>query len=387
MDKKLRDDSLKLHKDKKGKLSVISNIPITSKDVLARIYTPGVAAVSLEIYKNPAEIYDYTIKRNTVAVVTDGSAVLGLGDIGVKASLPVMEGKAALFKEFGDINAFPVLIDTHDTNKIVETVKLISAGFGGINLEDISAPSCFEVERRLSEELDIPVFHDDQHGTAIVVLAALMNAASVVNKKFSELKVVVNGAGAAGLSIANLIKEPELTKVGLAPVKDVIVVDSKGIICSARDEINPFKKKLLQKTNSKNLCGTLEDAIKGADVFIGVSAPHTLKKDMISFMNKDPIVFALANPIPEIDYEDAKNAGAAVVATGRSDYPNQVNNVLVFPGIFKGLLKYRIKTITTLIKLRAAKALADYVKNPTAEMILPDVLDRGVANTIADGIK
>ncbi|PIX62334.1 NAD-dependent malic enzyme [Candidatus Uhrbacteria bacterium CG_4_9_14_0_2_um_filter_41_50] len=372
-------ESIKLHKEKQGKISLASKVPVDTRDDLSLAYTPGVAAVCMEIAKNPAKVWELTSRKNWVAVVTDGSAVLGLGNIGPEAGLPVMEGKAILFKEFANVDAFPICLATQDTEEIIETVKRLAPSFGGINLEDISAPRCFEIETRLKAELDIPVFHDDQHGTAIVVLAGLINALKVVGKDKSEINVVVSGAGAAGVAVTKL-----LLAYG---VGDVIMLDSKGALSSTRDDLNDSKKEMLAITNKSDRSGSLAEVIVGADVFIGVSAPGILTGEMVKSMNTNSIIFAMANPVPEIMPDKAKAAGAAVVATGRSDYPNQINNVLVFPGIFRGAIDGGIKDITDNIKLSAAKALASYVENPTADLIIPNPLDKGVAGVIARAVK
>ena len=349
------EKSLELHEKSKGKLSVVSKVKVENRDDLSLAYSPGVAEPCRKIAGNKEDVYKYTSKGNLVAVVTDGTAVLGLGDIGPEAALPVMEGKCVLFKEFGDVDAIPICLDTKDTEEIIRTVKLIAPGLGGINLEDISAPRCIEIETRLKEELDIPVFHDDQHGTAIVVAAGLINALKVVNKKVEDIKVVVNGAGAAGSSIIKLIK-----KLG---AKEVIAVDRVGIVRrSDKDKYDFSKKELAEITNSQDISGGLAEAIVGADVFVGVSAPNLLSKDMVRSMNRDAIVFAMANPTPEIMPEDALEAGAAIVGTGRSDYPNQINNVLVFPGLFKGALRAKSKKITEEMKIAAAEGLASLIK-------------------------
>ncbi len=363
----------KLHKG--GKISVRSNYPVRDMHILSKIYTPGVAEVCNEIAKNKKLVYDYTIKNNTVAIVTDGSAVLGLGDIGPEAAMPVMEGKAILFKEFGGINAFPICLKTKDVNEIVEIVKNISTGFGGINLEDISAPRCFEIEERLKKELDIPVFHDDQHGAATVVLAGLINALKVVNKNFEDIKIVVSGAGAAGIATAKLL-------LRMQP-KDILLVDSTGVIYEGRKEgMNPAKEEIARMTNRSKARGNLADAVKLTDVFIGLSAPDILKPGMVKTMNRDPIIFALANPVPEIMPDVAIGAGAKVVATGRSDFPNQINNALVFPGLFKGALEARTQ-ITDDMKIGIAKALANIIKTPTADNIIPNVFNRNVVPAVS----
>ena len=370
------EKSLELHEKSKGKLSV------ENRDDLSLAYSPGVAEPCRKIAGNKEDVYKYTSKGNLVAVVTDGTAVLGLGDIGPEAALPVMEGKCVLFKEFGDVDAIPICLDTKDTEEIIRTVKLIAPGLGGINLEDISAPRCIEIETRLKEELDIPVFHDDQHGTAIVVAAGLINALKVVNKKVEDIKVVVNGAGAAGSSIIKLIK-----KLG---AKEVIAVDRVGILRrSDKDKYDFSKKELAEITNSQDISGGLAEAIVGADVFVGVSAPNLLSKDMVRSMNRDAIVFAMANPTPEIMPEDALEAGAAIVGTGRSDYPNQINNVLVFPGLFKGALRAKSKKITEEMKIAAAEGLASLIKPEELrkDYIIPDAFDKRVAEAVASAVE
>ncbi len=339
-------------------------------------YTPGVAEPVKEIVKDREALYKYTIKGNSVAVITDGSAVLGLGNVGPEAALPVMEGKAAIFKEFAGIDAFPICLATQNTKEIIRTIKILSPTFGAINLEDISAPRCFEIEEAL-QDIGIPVFHDDQHGTAIVVLAALQNALKVAKKDISKIKVVINGAGAAGTAIAKLLRSP----------KEVIICDSKGIINKKRTDLNKYKKELAKLTNPKNIKGSLRDALMGADVFIGVSKPKILTGEMIKTMNIKPIIFAMANPVPEIMPDEAKQAGAFIVATGRSDFPNQVNNALIFPGIFRGALDARIPHITPAMKMSAAKALAGLVKSPTRQKILPPLQDPKIVPTIAKAIK
>ena len=372
-------EALTYHKNLKGKIEVISRAKITSREDLSLAYTPGVAEPCLEIAKDKEKVYEYTRKQNMVAVITDGTAVLGLGDIGPEASLPVMEGKCVLFKEFGGVDAFPLAIKTQDVEEFIRTVELLTPMFGGINLEDISAPRCFEIEQRLADKLDIPVFHDDQHGTAIVVLAGLYNALKVVDKKIEDVKVVISGVGAAGVAITNLLLH--------AGVADILLIDSKGLVCRECTDLNPVKQELLNRTNKNNMCGGLSDAMVGSDVFVGVSQPKVLTGEMIKTMNEKAIIFAMANPTPEIFPDEAKEAGAFVVATGRSDFPNQVNNVLVFPGIFKGLLEARISKVTMEMKLAVAKALANYVENPSAENIIPAVLDKNVASIVAEAIK
>jgi len=386
-------EAIKMHKEKKGKIEVVSKVELKNKDDMSIAYTPGVAEPCREIAKDKEKVYDYTAKGNMVAIVTDGSAVLGLGNIGAEASLPVMEGKAILFKEFGDVDAFPICLDTQDTEEIVMAVKQIAPVFGGINLEDISAPRCFEIEERLKKELDIPVFHDDQHGTAIVTLAALINALKITGKKKEEIKIVISGAGAAGIAVAKI-----LLNYG---VEDIVLVDSKGAIYSCRDHLNFAKEEISIITNSKcghtefqdsercKTCarGNLKDSIKGRDVFIGVSAPGIVDKDMIKSMNKDPIIFAMANPIPEIMPDEAKKGGAKIVATGRSDFPNQINNVLAFPSIFRGVLDARSKEITEEMKVKAAEALADSVKDLKEDKIIPNVFDEGYKEAIIKAVK
>lgn len=374
--------SLELHEKNKGKLSVVSKVKVGNREDLSLAYSPGVAEPCRKIASNKEDVYKYTAKGNLVAVVTDGTAVLGLGDIGPEAALPVMEGKCVLFKEFGDVDAIPICLDTKDTEEIIRTVKLIAPGLGGINLEDISAPRCIEIETRLKQELDIPVFHDDQHGTAIVVAAGLINALKIVNKKIEDIKVVVNGAGAAGSSIIKLVK-----KLG---AKEIIAIDRVGILRrSDKDKYDFSKKELAEITNSKDIAGGLADAIVGADVFIGVSAPNVLSKDMVRSMNKDAIVFAMANPTPEIMPEEALEAGAAIVGTGRSDYPNQINNVLVFPGLFKGALRAKSKKITEEMKIAAAEGLASLIKDEELrkDYIIPDPFDKRVAEAVAIAVE
>jgi len=377
--KSIRTEALKAHKKYKGKLNIVSKVPLKSLKDMSLFYTPGVAEPCKEIQKDIECAYTYTSKGHTIAVVTDGSAVLGLGNIGALPGLPVMEGKAALFKEFGNVDAVPICLDTQDTEEIIETVKRIAPGFGGINLEDISAPRCFEVEERLIKELDIPVFHDDQHGTAIVCLAGLINALKVVGKVEKEVRVVISGAGAAGIAIAKL-----LMKYGF---KNVILIDSKGTIYDGRQGLNDMKKQMAKITNKQKIKGGLDKALENADIFIGVSQPNVATKEMIQSMNEDAIVFAMSNPDPEISPKDAKAGGASVIATGRSDFPNQINNVLVFPGIFKGALEARAKTITEDMKLAAANALARLVKKPTAEKIIPGVFEEGVAEAVSKAVK
>jgi len=374
------EESLKLHEKYSGKLEVASKIKIETKDDLALAYTPGVAEPCRKIFEDEENVYKYTSKGNMVAVVTDGTAILGLGDIGPKAGLPVMEGKAILFKEFANVDAFPICLGTKDVDEIVRTIQLISPGFGGINLEDISAPRCFEVEEKLKKLLDIPVFHDDQHGTAIVVLAGLINATKVVGKKLENLKVIVNGAGSAGTAISKLLLA--------SGVKNLIACDKVGILYRGMDKIDDAKTALTEITNPQNVKGSLSDALVGADVFIGVSAPGIVTAKMVKSMNKDSIVFGMANPTPEIMPDEAKKAGAKVAGSGRSDFPNQVNNVLVFPGLFRGALDVRAKEINEEMKLAAAYAIANYIKpeDLNENNVLPSALDKGVAAKVAEAI-
>lgn len=377
--------SIDLHAKLNGKIEITTKMKVESKEDLSEVYSPGVAQPCLDIQKNENLAYNYTIKGNTVAVISDGSAVLGLGNIGAKAAIPVMEGKAMLFKQFGNINAFPICLDTQNTNEIIETVKRISPVFGGINLEDISAPRCFEIEAAL-QDIGIPVFHDDQHGTAIVTLAGILNACKVLNKKINTLKVVINGAGSAGVAIAKLLRCISLDPNSCLSVKEIIICDSKGIIHKNRSDLNTTKLELLTFSNPNNIQGNLQNALKNADVFIGVSKGNILAVSDIKSMNTDPIIFALANPQPEIMPEKAYEGGAAIVATGRSDYPNQVNNLLVFPGIFRGALNEKAKRITPEMKLAAAYALADCVKNPTREVIIPSVFEPDIASKVANAV-
>lgn len=381
------EESLNLHRSLKGKIRISPKMDVRSKDDLSLVYSPGVAEPCRAIAANPEDVYKYTIKSNTVAIVTDGSAVLGLGDIGALASIPVMEGKAMLFKRFANIDAFPICLDTQDTDKIVETVKLIAPVFGGVNLEDISAPRSFEIERRL-QDIGIPVFHDDQHGTAIVTLAGLLNGSKLVGKKMEDLKVVINGAGAAGIAIARLLKAVDNPDSPLAtPVADIVMCDSKGIIHAGRDNLNYAKQEALEFTNAENKTGTLQDALVGADVFIGVSKPDLMDRHDIATMAKDSIIFAMANPVPEIMPDEAKAGGAAIVGTGRSDLPNQINNVLGFPGIFRGALDARAPRITPNMKLAAARAIADHLRDPTFDQVIPPTLDEQVAWRVADEVR
>mgnify|MGYP003777670125 FL=1 len=376
----IKEKSLHFHEQWAGKLNLVSKCKVNTKEDLSIAYTPGVAAPCKAIAENPEDAYRYTIKGNTIAVISDGSAVLGLGNIGPYGALPVMEGKAVLFKEFGGVNAVPICLDTQDSEEIIRTVVAIAPAFGGINLEDISAPRCFFIEERLKELLDIPVFHDDQHGTAIVVLAGLINSLKVVGKNKEEVKLVVNGAGSAGIAITRL-----LYSYGF---RNITVCDLHGILSSEYPNLNPVQKQLLEFTNLSNIQGTLEDAINCADIFIGVSAPNILSSKMVSLMNKDAIVFALANPDPEIHPEEAKKSGAKVVATGRSDFPNQVNNVLAFPGIFKGALKGRARQINEDMKLAAAKAIAGLISDKELDenYILPEAFDPRLCDTVSDAV-
>ncbi|MBP3782124.1 MAG: NADP-dependent malic enzyme [Butyrivibrio sp.] len=375
------EKALKLHEEWQGKLEIRSKAQVRSKEDLALAYTPGVAEPCKLIAEDKDLAYKYTIKSNTIAVVSDGSAVLGLGNIGPYAAMPVMEGKAVLFKEFGGVNAIPICLDTQDTEEIIKAVKYLAPGFGGINLEDISAPRCFEIEERLKEMLDIPVFHDDQHGTAIVVLAGIINGLKVVGKEKEACKVVVNGAGSAGIAITKL-----LLSYGF---KNVTLCDKVGILNKKTEGLNWMQEKMMEVTNPDQLSGSLSDALKGADIFVGVSAPGIVTKEMASQMNKDAIMFAMANPVPEIMPDLAKEAGVRVIGTGRSDFPNQVNNVLVFPGIFRGALEVRAKQITEEMKLAAAVALAGLV--PDEELsdvnILPAAFDPRVADVISSAVK
>lgn len=372
-------DPIKLSQKLGGKIEIKSKAKLTSKSIEV-LYTPGVAEVSRAIAKNKKLVKNYTIKKNTIAVVSDGSAVLGLGNIGPEAALPVMEGKALLFKELGGVDAFPIVLGTQNAEEIVATVKAIAPTFGGINLEDISAPRCFFVEEKLKKELNIPVFHDDQHGTAVVVLAGLINALKVVRKEMKKIKVVISGCGAAGVAIAKL-----LIKFG---VKNIVMIDSLGIVYKERKEgFNDSKMEIARLTNPENLKGNIRLALSGADVFIGVSAPNILTEEDISMMEKDAIVFAMANPVPEILPKRAKKGGARVVATGRSDFPNQLNNILVFPGIFRGVLDSGVKKITQEHKAKAARAIAGLIKNPTAGKIIPNALDKRVAKAVAKVFK
>lgn len=379
-------ESIKLHEKLKGKWSISPKVSINNKDDLSLAYTPGVAAVCEKIAEKREEARNLTMKNNSVAIVSDGSAVLGLGDIGPEASLPVMEGKAILLKEFAGVDGVPLAINAHSPEEIIRTVKAIAPTFGGINLEDIKAPKCFEIEEAL-QEIGIPVFHDDQHGTAIVLLAALINASKITGKPLEEMTVVINGAGAAGAAIAKLLKCVGHTRDVCTPVDKVYICDSKGLISPNRTDLHPYKRELLHYSNPDEREGSVFDALHGADVFIGVSVGNLLKAKDVKHMNKNSIIIAMANPIPEIMPDEAKAAGAVIVGTGRSDFPNQVNNVLAFPGIFRGALDAKAKQITPSMKIAAAYALADYVQNPIPEQILPNPLDKGVATVVAQAVK
>lgn len=376
-EKTVYERSLELHEKNHGKVEVISKVKVENREDLSLAYTPGVAEPCRKIHANPDDVYKYTAKGNLVAVVSDGTAVLGLGDIGPLAGMPVMEGKSILFKEFANVDAFPICLDTKDVDEIVETVKRIAPCFGGINLEDISAPRCFEVEARLKKELDIPVFHDDQHGTAIVVCAGLINALKVVGKKVEDIRVVINGAGSAGISICKLILQ--------FGVGDVVLVDRQGALCPGEEWMNPAQKAMAEVTNKDHQRGLLAEIIKNKDVFIGVSAPNLVTAEMVKTMAKDPIIFAMANPTPEIMPDVAKAGGARVVATGRSDFPNQINNVLVFPGIFRGALDVRATDITEEMKLAASRAIASLItpEELNEEYIIPSPFDKRVCSVVA----
>lgn len=375
------EKALELHKEWKGKISTEAKCEVKTREDLALAYTPGVAEPCKVIQEDPKEAYTYTLKQNTIAVVSDGSAVLGLGNIGPEAAMPVMEGKAVLFKEFGGVNAFPICLKTQDVDEIVETVQRLEPTFGGINLEDISAPRCFEIERRLKETMNIPVFHDDQHGTAIIVLAGVINSLKLTGKKKEDCRIVVNGSGAAGIAISKL-----LLRYGF---RHLVICDSKGIISRDRENLNWIKKEMLEVTNLDNQNGTLADALVGADIFIGVSAPNSVTEEMVRSMNKDAILFAMANPVPEIMPDLAKAAGARIVGTGRSDFPNQVNNVLVFPGIFKGALEGKARQITEDMKLAAAEALAGIVSDEelNEEFILPEAFNPKVSEVVSAAVR
>ena len=375
------EKALEMHEKWNGKLETVSKSPVKSREDLAIAYTPGVAEPCNVIAQDKEAAYKYTMKANTIAVVSDGSAVLGLGNIGPHAAMPVMEGKAVLFKEFGGVNAVPICLDTQDTEEIIKAVTWLAPGFGGINLEDISAPRCFEIEERLKATLDIPVFHDDQHGTAIVVLAAIINSLKVIGKKKEDCKVVINGAGSAGVAIAKL-----LLSYG---IPNIIMCSRKGILSKSTEGLNWMQQKMTEITNLDNLTGTLADAMKGADIFVGVSAPNTVTKEMVASMNKDAVILAMSNPIPEIMPDDAKAAGARIVGTGRSDFPNQVNNVVAFPGIFKGALEGRAPQITEEMKLAAAEAIAGLVPDEelNEDNIMPEAFNPKVADLVAEAVK
>lgn len=374
-----KKEALRLHKQLRGKISLKLKDTLDSKDKLSTYYTPGVAAVSSYVAKNPTVARDYTWLNNSVAVISDGSAVLGLGDIGPLGALPVMEGKCMLFKHFADIDAVPIVLDVHTPDEIVEAVCAIAPSFGGINLEDIAAPQCFEIEERIKEKLQIPVMHDDQHGTAVVVLAGLINAMKVTSRKLGDCKIVVVGSGAAGVAIMKLLHK--------YAKPNIIALDSKGIIAASRGDLNNKKRQLLSFTNHRNLTGSLPEALAGSDIFIGVSKANLLSQEMVKTMSENPIIFAMANPDPEIMPAEAKKAGAAIVATGRSDFPNQVNNALAFPGIFRGALDNKVRQITDAHKIAAAEALAGLVTNPTADEIIPSVLNRNVVPAIGKVIR
>jgi malate dehydrogenase (oxaloacetate-decarboxylating) len=379
-------ESLALHEKLRGKISLSLKTDLNSKKALTLCYSPGVAEPVRQIANDSDKVWDLTIKGNMVAVVTDGSAILGLGNLGAEAAIPVMEGKAMLFKKFAGVDAFPVCLATQNTEEIIQTIKNIAPVFGGINLEDISSPRCFEIEERL-QTLGIPVFHDDQHGTAIVVLAALVNACKLLNKKMEELNVVINGAGAAGLAISKLLMCHEIDRSVCTPVNQIVMCDSKGIIHKDRADLNDFKREILRYTNPHHTKGTLKTALQNADVFIGVSMANQLTTEDIASMNKEPIIFPLANPIPEISPELAYKGGAGVVGTGRSDIPNQINNVLAFPGIFKGALEIRARRITPRMKVAAAYAIADCVVDLHRDNIVPSTLDLNVAKKVAEAVK
>ena len=375
----IKQKALELHEKNQGKLEVVSKVKVNDAMDLALAYTPGVAEPCKKIHEDNDLAYKYTNKGNMVAVVTDGSAVLGLGNIGGIAGMPVMEGKSVLFKEFGNVDAFPICLNTQDTEEIISTVKAISPSFGGINLEDIAAPRCFEIEKRLIEELDIPVFHDDQHGTAVIVLSAVINALRIVKKDISDVKIVISGAGAAGIAISNLLT--------LAGAKNNLILNSRGIIDPDDEKLDEARREIARTTNPNKVKGDLKTAMENADIFIGVSAPGILTKEMVSSMNHDAIVLAMANPVPEIYPDEAKEAGATVVETGRSDYPNQVNNVLVFPGIFRGALDAKADRITDDMKLSAAYAIAHMVEQPVEDRILPEAFNKDVARNVANAVK
>lgn len=376
----VKEESLRLHKEKHGAIEVVGTMPLENGDDLALAYTPGVAAPCLEISKDSEKAYEYTIKGKTVAIVTNGTAVLGLGNIGAIAGLPVIEGKALLLKKFGNVDAVPICIDSTDSDDIVHTIKNISAGFGGIHLEDIKAPECFYIEDKLKEELDIPVYHDDQHGTAIAVLAGLYNALKIVDKDIAKIKVVINGAGASGIAVAKLLIS--------AGAENIILCDINGVLVEGDNTLNETQQKIAEVTNRSFEKGTLADVMKNADVFVGVSDGNIVTKEMVESMNKDSIIFALANPTPEIMPDEAKEAGARIIATGRSDFPNQINNVLVFPGIFKGALSARVNNISEEMKIEAAKGLASLIKDNELndEYIIPSAFNEEVSKVVADAV-
>ncbi|MDZ7772814.1 MAG: NADP-dependent malic enzyme [Balneolaceae bacterium] len=371
--------SLDAHRKYGGKLGIESKMPLDTREDLSIAYTPGVAEPCRAIADDRSKAYDYTWKSNTVAVVSDGSAVLGLGNIGPEASLPVMEGKCVLFKKFAQVDAVPVVLDTQDPGEIIAAVKAIAPTYGGINLEDIAAPKCFDIEERLKEELDIPVMHDDQHGTAVVTLAGMINAMRVTGRTMDELRIVINGSGAAGVAVVRLLQH--------MGVEEVIMCDSRGIIAEGRDGLNPVKQEMARLTNRRGVTGSLEDALVDADVFIGVSVPGVLNASMIRKMDDDPIIFALSNPVPEIMPDEAHRAGAGIVATGRSDFPNQINNVLAFPGLFRGALNARTRDFTYPMFVAAARAIADCVEQPTPEEIIPSAFDKRVAQQVAESVQ
>ncbi len=382
----LNEDALELHRSHRGKIATALKIKLENKRDLSLAYTPGVAEVCRAIARSKESVYDYTIKGNTVAVVSDGTAVLGLGDIGPEAAMPVMEGKALLLKAFANVDAFPICLGTKDVEEIVNIVTNIAPAFGGVNLEDISAPRCFEIEERL-QNLGIPVMHDDQHGTAIVILAALINTSKITGKKLEDMRIVISGAGAAGTAVANLLLCVGVDKKICTSVREIIVCDRKGIINRDRTDLTGPKKKLAEHTNPNNTTGSLSDAMKGADVFIGLSTANLVSSDMVKSMAAKSVVFAMANPVPEIMPEEAKAAGAFIVGSGRSDYPNQINNVLAFPGVFRGALDVRASRIDNRMKISAAHALANCISSPTVEKILPDALDKTVAPAVAEAVR
>lgn len=373
------EQAIKKHRQLRGKITVNSKATISSLADLSIYYTPGVGAVAKYVFENKDQVRDFTIKNNSVAIVSDGSAVLGLGNIGPEGAIPVMEGKAQLFKAFANIDAFPIVLDTQDPEEIIKTVKYIAPVFGGINLEDISAPRCFEIENRLKDELQIPVMHDDQHGTAVVVLAGLINALSVARKPYNQVKVVIMGAGAAGVAITKLLL--------LYGIKNIIVCDSRGIVASSRQDLNNSKKEIAKLTNPNKINGTFQEAIVGADVFIGVAGPNLVTSIDVKTMNSQPIIFSMANPTPEILPDEAKKGGAFIIATGRSDFPNQINNSLCFPGLFRGALDNRVKRITDQMKLKAAENLASLVEKPNPEKIIPSIFEKGVMQAVSQAVR